>query len=857
MRLSKAIVFFLVIFHGCSYNLWGSREAIRPSGLIGARSLAMGGSGAALPGHANHSIINPASLVFIDWPELSMSYGQRDVGDQQIWSFYATYPFISRLVGQFGVLSLSNPHQPQNELSSYNLSLAFPLSPNGQLIAGLNGKLVSLDLTTATGRPSGGGVDLGMIYTILENQSGQTLRLGIAMLDAQTIVKLDDQSFTLPTVFRYGLSMLFPGEWSAAVAYDRQSPTDLFPTVSLLRAGLEKNIVIQDDLNATARMGYFHELNDRGTITLGLGMTYRDWRLAYALQCPTDFYNSSHQLELTWALGQLKPWAIKLTASKPRKRQQTKEESLPETYSSIFSALDSAAENDNSFLEINMDDEDNEIDQAPEVSDDEEAGDSAYSLPVPEGPAASEEVGLGITPEMPATFASAFSGAGSQFQIVKEDIRLHAVINPFSPNRDGKQDKTIFVGRLVNDRLRVNRWTLYIIRNGEIIRRFQGGRRLPRQLEWDGKDQRGKRLRDGKYQAILRALDENNLEIASAMEMVEIRTRPKAISITGPSSVRLGGQNKNNVLTFKIPSVFGSSDWQFTIINPDGKRVYRKNGSSTLPQEINWNPNRGGTIPMQGSYRAVLRYRDSVGLRSRAQTTFSIAHASFKIKMTAEPTLFKPGQAGAGIVSFKPDVSGQAKVNKWQLRIINEADKQVVRTYAQSGTPPRSIFWDGLTNQKTAVKGGDTFIGRITVTTALGTKAIAESNGIQCDIGAYTGEKALSMNLVRIVFKAGSSTLTSKGQEALNQAAQTVTAYKMDYQLQITGYADKLEKTDDLLTLSRKRAKVVTDFLVKQAGIPVAKVQQVGRGAEQPIVQSGSAEDRRKNRRVEVVLFAK
>ncbi len=67
----------------------------------------------------------------------------------------------------------------------------------------------------------------------------------------------------------------------------------------------------------------------------------------------------------------------------------------------------------------------------------------------------------------------------------------------------------------------------------------------------------------------------------------------------------------------------------------------------------------------------------------------------------------------------------------------------------------------------------------------------------------------------------------------------------------ITGHTDSIGSATYNKTLSERRAKAVTNFLIKQ-GIPDSKIQSVGYGESQPISSNDTKQGRAQNRRVEI-----
>jgi OOP family OmpA-OmpF porin len=56
------------------------------------------------------------------------------------------------------------------------------------------------------------------------------------------------------------------------------------------------------------------------------------------------------------------------------------------------------------------------------------------------------------------------------------------------------------------------------------------------------------------------------------------------------------------------------------------------------------------------------------------------------------------------------------------------------------------------------------------------------------------------------------------------------------------------------MRISRQRAEAIKEYLVKNFGIEPERIEPLGLGSEKPLVSNDSAENMRKNRRVEILF---
>jgi outer membrane protein OmpA-like peptidoglycan-associated protein len=105
-----------------------------------------------------------------------------------------------------------------------------------------------------------------------------------------------------------------------------------------------------------------------------------------------------------------------------------------------------------------------------------------------------------------------------------------------------------------------------------------------------------------------------------------------------------------------------------------------------------------------------------------------------------------------------------------------------------------------------------------------------------------------------ILFDVDSYALKSETKQQLTEFARTLNKYE-DTDIRIEGHADATGSEDHNLKLSRQRADAVGSFLETQ-GVKTSRVDEKGYGEAQPVADNASEAGRRKNRRVDIAVFA-
>lgn len=108
-----------------------------------------------------------------------------------------------------------------------------------------------------------------------------------------------------------------------------------------------------------------------------------------------------------------------------------------------------------------------------------------------------------------------------------------------------------------------------------------------------------------------------------------------------------------------------------------------------------------------------------------------------------------------------------------------------------------------------------------------------------------------------VLFRSGSATLAAEGRETLGQVA-TVLADLDDRSFQVEGHTDDVpistERFPSNWELSTARALSVVRLLVSE-GVPPENVSGAGYGEHQPVASNATADGRRRNRRIEIVML--
>jgi chemotaxis protein MotB len=139
-------------------------------------------------------------------------------------------------------------------------------------------------------------------------------------------------------------------------------------------------------------------------------------------------------------------------------------------------------------------------------------------------------------------------------------------------------------------------------------------------------------------------------------------------------------------------------------------------------------------------------------------------------------------------------------------------------------------------------------------------KALLSFDGKGLTVEQRNGKVYVSMEN-KLLFKSGSWAVGSEGKLAIKQLAMVLEQNK-DISVLIEGHTDddpyigdsKLSGNWDL---SVKRATAIVSLLLQNKGVMPENITAAGKGEYSPLVPNSSADNRSKNRRIEVILAPK
>lgn len=275
-------------------------------------------------------------------------------------------------------------------------------------------------------------------------------------------------------------------------------------------------------------------------------------------------------------------------------------------------------------------------------------------------------------------------------------IRLSAATGAFSPNSDGVKD-TVELTPQIADPVGL-REIVYQVRNGEgaLVREVTRNSQ-PFTFAWNGRNNRGERLPDGRYTVSLQGIYENGNRPTAEAGPITLDTQFPQASVATPYTLfSPDGDGNRDTLPINHRNVSSENEWTARIVNSNGE-VVRSFVWSGTPEDFLWQgqDEAGNKVP-DGTYTYILESQDAAGNAS----TFRISDISIDtrptpIALSISRSAFSPngdGTADTLDIDIDPEVTDS--IVEWRLHIVDE-NGAIHRRYSGGSNLPEQITFNG------------------------------------------------------------------------------------------------------------------------------------------------------------------
>lgn len=465
------------------------------------------------------------------------------------------------------------------------------------------------------------------------------------------------------------------------------------------------------------------------------------------------------------------------------------------------------------------------------------------------------------------------------------NVNAEATYLVFSPNGDGLKDE---LPVKITESTVEDLWTArFVNKANQTVREYNWkGEVTP--FAWNGTDESGNILADGKYQFELTSQDAAGNKTEKVIKDITIDNRVVKTYLTAElNAFSPNGDNTKDTQKFSIMTTpkEGVVAWQFNIEDAETKAQVRSwsNADSTdLPATIVWDGlDKDGKVA-EGKYVATLDLEYLKGDKvSVVSSSFISSVTPPQLTVKTAPDYFSPDNDGVDDDLFIA-LKGTSSVSfvKWSFDINDPQNgKQFWGTSGKKAITEK-IIWDGFGKNNELVQSATDYPYVFTVTDEIGMTSTVKGF-IPVDVLVIRDGNFLKMQVPSIIFRSDMADFVGKDKDpkngldkakiennerVLKRIADILNKFK-DYKVTIEGHANNISGTEEeetsetlngvknipLVPLSEARAAYVKEKLV-EFGVSDSRLTTIGQGGRKPVVKRADKENWWKNRRVEFIL---
>jgi len=330
-----------------------------------------------------------------------------------------------------------------------------------------------------------------------------------------------------------------------------------------------------------------------------------------------------------------------------------------------------------------------------------------------------------------------------------------------SPNNDGKADALEFE-LSITDKRYVAEWvfivgnekgeTVRLLRNKDrrpenegfrdIVARIldvKSGVEVPPSLRWDGVDEGGAVVADGRYLFHIEAKDDNGNQASTDMFEVFVDNTPPKVEVSGPEIEGLrifspdGDSSKDSYPIAQSGSV--EDLWEVVVQDSAGNTVRNFIFENATPSDLEWNGKDNAELVVPDG---VYKYRIEATDRAFNQGSALIENIILNterppVGLLIDGSDFSPN--GDGIqdeLAFSPGVPITEGLVSWTIEVRNSSDT-VRRSFTGGADIPVRVVFDGKADNGTPVEEGS-YQGNLTARYRNGYEAKAKSPLFNIDV---------------------------------------------------------------------------------------------------------------------------
>lgn len=305
-------------------------------------------------------------------------------------------------------------------------------------------------------------------------------------------------------------------------------------------------------------------------------------------------------------------------------------------------------------------------------------------------------------------------------------------------------------------------WSVIINdKNGTAVRTYNpsttGSKSPVKTIVFDGKDDSGNIVAEGKYTAQVKAKYLNGYETlpVNTNGFVFDHTAPIAKVETDGNIFSPDGDGRKDLMNFKLTADKNGGSpirkWHGEIVNvkDPSAAVVEYNFGTSCPTELSWNGlDKKGKIAEDGEYDFILSGIDMAGnsVTEKTAAHFTLDTSKTEVMLACSDLIISPNGDGVqDSITFTPVVKDNVNVAKYNFEIKDSRGNKVYSS-AASGKVPSSIKWDGKDFSKKTVADGK-YTATLSLDSTNGSQAKVDVPGIVIDTKAPSIELSTEYTL--------------------------------------------------------------------------------------------------------------
>ena len=320
----------------------------------------------------------------------------------------------------------------------------------------------------------------------------------------------------------------------------------------------------------------------------------------------------------------------------------------------------------------------------------------------------------------------------------KTELVLAVTPDAFSPNANGVQD-TISLNPVVKASSGIKSYEITIAdMKKNVVKTFKGNGNVPSSISWDGKNEMGIVVNDGKYVATIKTVANSGTEETASCLPFTLDTVTPVIEIANDYEYKAfspDGVSAKQTFPVKIVNSSVETKWNYTVTNEStGKVVKEFAVEKGKAADFNWDgSDNNGNLAENGLYTISVGCKDEAGNSAVAKIeNITLDNRIPTAYLTNEYEGISPnGDGYVDAQKFTVKLSLTEGVSAWSFDLIN-LDGNSVRHFDMNDSKdiPTTINWAGDTTDGTVANG--IYIGQLHVEYAKGNVVDAYSSSFVC-----------------------------------------------------------------------------------------------------------------------------